>query len=205
MLQDQNLNAKISICQHAVAAFIQSINLRRDSIEWGSDNPEHLRVLSSCAILLKPLRAGLEVFKDKGTCKTRYQTAFESPERATAILYDLARGLAVLERHNVIQERHLSQIVRVVIDTAAATYPLRTELFLQIVKNHGVLRLDRFVQEHNADNNNSWKYSRIFTLKEFQKLEALGLVNISNDYTIRFSQQYQEPLLVLGQYLGEWI
>lgn len=181
----------VSVCQHAIAAFLRVVNITPNSIVWNKSEDEGTSILSDVATILRVLRAGLEERKKKNQIRFRKAT-LEAPARSRKIITQLARGDAVLRQSNSIDMTDIPLVCKTMFDTAEVSYPERTQIFYILLENNGTIALEQLAHR--------LKSTVEFILETVNQLEFLGLVQLMGN-TVTFTAEYAEMAMGFQSYV----
>lgn len=165
---------KQRICKKATKGFIAYLESKYSvGLDWDkSKDPEDCRlIISRCAALLSRLRGSINVWKeDFGPDEYSYQEPIiEMPDRITQILYNLARGHALICGRTNINYEDLGIILNITFDSAPLS---RSRLFRILIENGGEITSDEVISRINC--------SRPTALKEIETLRILGIVGVED-------------------------
>lgn len=163
---------KQAICREATHGFLKYLwEKYPDGVEWDNkkDSEEHRRIVSRCALLLSRLRGSINIWKeDFRDEEFAYQEPIiEMPDRIAQVLYNIARGHALISGRTNIDTNDLIFILNITLDSAQLA---RSRLFRLLIDNGGELTTDILVTKLNC--------SKPTALKEMEILKILGLVNL---------------------------
>ena len=181
----------VMICQRAVAAFLQAVNITPNSVVWNKSEDEGTPILSDVATILRVLRAGLEEKKKKNKIRFRKAT-LEAPARCRKIITQFARGDAVLCQSNSIGMINIPLVIKTIFDTAEVSYPERTQIFYRLLQNNGHIALEELAHQ--------LKSTVEFILETVNQLEFLGLVQLQGNI-VTFTAEYAEISMGLQPHL----
>lgn len=178
LVKDSWLN-KQKLCQNATENFINSIwKEYSDGFAWNKsgDSPEYLKIISRCARLLSRLRAPINVWKERASddekdSYTHTEPVIEKPDRINQLLYNLARGHALLQGRHSVSEHDLSIVIDIALDSAPRT---RANLFRLLVDSEGELLTNQVMA--------TLKCSVTTAHKEMEALKVLDIVDLSDDH-----------------------
>lgn len=145
-------------------------------VDWDkkSDPVELRKIISRCAQLLARLRGTTSVWEDDGSSgeKNQHHTnvVIEKPTRINQLLYNLARGHALLCGRVQITNEDIWPIVEVTLNSAQYN---RIKLFESLLKNHGTINTK--LAEWSIDCSNPT------ALKEIETLRVLGIVDVQSE------------------------
>jgi len=178
-LQDDSWKEKQTVCQEVTSAFLETLWVKYpEPIEWQKDKDPRdcVLIISKCAKLLARLRASINVWKDKGSDDKEYThtvPVIEKPDRINQILYNLARGHALAAGRTQITFADLSLVINVTYDSAQTT---RTNLFRLLIENNGQITTSIVAENLRCSDETA--------RKEMETLKVLGLVDLSQEYSV---------------------
>lgn len=147
-----------------------------EGVEWDKkEDPEDcIRIVTRCSNLLAKLRGSINVWKeDYRPDEYSYQEpVIEMPDRISQVLYNLARGHALISGRTNINHDDLGIILNVTFDSAPLS---RSRLFRILIENSGEISTDGLMEKINC--------SRPMALKEMETLKILGLVDLKDSET----------------------
>lgn len=165
---------KQSVCKTATHNFLKSLWLKYpNGIEWNKneDPKDSLLIISRCASLLSKLRGSINVWKEDGGDNYSYQEPIiEMPDRISQILYNFARGHALICGRTNVNHDDLGIILHIAFDSAPFS---RSRLFRILLESGGKISTDGVMQKINC--------SRPNALREMETLKVLGLADLKND------------------------
>lgn len=173
-LKAKSWKTKQSICIEATQGFLKSLFEKYpDRFEWDikGESDWHLNIISRCGLLLSRLRGTINLWKeDYGSEEFAYQEPIiEMPDRITQILFNLARGHALIAGRTKISNEDIQVIINVALDSAPLS---RTRLFRFLIDYSGEVTTEQVMGNINC--------SRPTALKEMEILKILGLVNLKD-------------------------
>lgn len=132
---------KERLCREATDSLLRTLWVSNlNGIDWDrEDDPEDcLEVIARCAELLASLRGTIQVWKsDKDDSICHSIPVIEQPDRINCLLYNLARGHAVVCARTQITKDDLWPVLEVTFDSAPTS---RSKLFRHLIKKDGTLR-----------------------------------------------------------------
>lgn len=148
-----------------------------EGIEWNKEkDPEDCRlIITRCANLLSKLRGSINVWREDYGSSDEYsyqEPVIEMPDRISQVLYNLARGHALICGRTNISNDDLGIILNIAFDSAPLS---RSRLFRVLVDNNGEISTDGLMEKINC--------SRPMALKEMETLKILGLVYLKDGET----------------------
>lgn len=148
-----------------------------NGIDWDrtKDKKEYLTIIARCAKLLAHLRSNINVWKDwdaEGNAYNHNPPNIEKPDRANQLLYNLARGHALVCDRTQINEDDLKLVIEVATDSAPT---IRSKLFRILLERNGAMS--------TGDVETALECSKPTALKEMEALKILKICYIaSNSY-----------------------
>lgn len=167
---------KSKTCRNAVHLVINHLwKTYPEPIEWQKemDNAQTLNIIAKLAMLLSSLRGNIEYqYEGEGedAQETYTQPVVEQPHRANQVLYNLARGRALLYGRKYVTNADLAIVMKVALNSARTD---RVKLFGLLLNKNGIVSSKDFQEHLNVSRNIA-----IRTMKSFR---ILGLVNITED------------------------
>lgn len=181
-LVDQLVNTswkeKEDICRKITQDYLDSIRQKYPKgIDWDkkNDSKECLSIIARCAMLLSRLRAPINIWREEigDTEKYSYQSPIiEKPDRINQLLYNLARGHALISGRTNINTDDLRLIVNICFDSAPLN---RSKLFRLFINSGGVLTTTQISERLN--------YSRPAVLKDMESFKVLGIADLFEEHT----------------------
>lgn len=178
-LQSTAFKKKEKYCRKMTQQFLYTLwKKHKHGIKWDKtkDDVESLRVIARCARLLARLRGVINIWKERTDgeeqdAKYNYtQPTIEQPDRLNQLFYNIARGHAVLNDRDYINQDDLKLVVELAFDSAPS---IRAMLFRKLIDNGGKLTTTEVEQHLNC--------SKPTALKEMETLQILGLVHYTTD------------------------
>ncbi|QQS61697.1 MAG: hypothetical protein IPN70_02080 [Candidatus Moraniibacteriota bacterium] len=163
------------LCREVTENFAKTLwSKYPDGVLWDMEKDEQslLEIIARLAKILARLRSSINVWKDSNESKKydHTQPITEMPDRLNQLLYNLARGHAIVCGRENITKEDLSIVMRVALDSAP---PNRARVFKNLIKSSGVLATNQVMD--------ILKCSRPTALKEMEQLVILGIVEPSED------------------------
>jgi hypothetical protein len=163
------------LCRDVTDNFIKTLwSKHPKGIFWDIEKDEQnlLEIIARFAKILAHLRSAINVWEDRyGAEKYDYtQPITEMPDRLNQLLYNLARGHALVCGRKNINKEDLGIVMRVALDSAP---PNRSKIFKLLIKSAGVLTTNQVME--------ILKCSRPTALKEMEQLVILEIVEPSED------------------------
>jgi len=176
-LKENSYSQRLDSSKMAIRKFWTVLGKRPDKVDgkvvWDpqKDDEETLERIIKLAMVLANFRATIPTWHtneaDSGGANYHFETPIkEDPSRASGILYNLARGRALLYGRNYITKDDLYIIIPIVLSSAPRE---RVDLFRLVIENDGLLNTDQFMEKA--------KVSRATARKEMQKLTIMELVD----------------------------
>ncbi|MBI2085950.1 hypothetical protein HYT74_01265 [Candidatus Daviesbacteria bacterium] len=178
-LVSKSWKEKQKVCSQATQDFLKTLwSKYPDGVEWNkADDPEDcLRIITRCANLLARLRGSINVWKEDfgGSDEYSYQEPIiEMPDRISQILYNLARGHALISGRTNINHDDLGIVLSITLDSAPLT---RSRLFRILIENDGEIGSEQLLTKLNC--------SRPTALKEMEVLKILKLVDLTDEESV---------------------
>jgi len=173
------LNSSKDAIRNFWDVLIQRPDMVDGKIVWDSarDDEETVNKIIKLAMVLASLRATIPTWQtgDSDSSGSNYHFEMpikEEPSRASSVLYNIARGHAVLYGRNHVTKDDLSVVVPIVRSSAPRE---RVDLFRLLIENDGLLNTEQLM--------NIATMSRATALKEMQKLAIMGLVDKAEQAT----------------------
>ena len=151
-------------CKNATSAFLQGLWSQNPSgITWDKrgDSRECLLIIARCARLLASLRGAINIWHDESSDKLSHSVpVIEKPNRINCLLYNLARGHAVICGRRQLCEDDLWPVLDVTFDSAPT---IRARLFRGLLEAGGTLTTSGVVELLNCSaprRGRKWKPSQ---------------------------------------------
>lgn len=133
--------AKENACRAATDAFLRTLwSSNQGGVDWDkAGNPDDvLRVIAKCSRILACLRGAINVWavEEAGERLAHSIPTIENPDRINCLLYNLARGHAVLCGRRQLTTDDLSVVLNVTFDSAPT---IRAKVFRKLIDAGGVL------------------------------------------------------------------
>ena len=160
------------ICRKATDDFLKTLwSKYPQGIQWdkNSDNPQLIIIITKFAKVLARLRSAINVWKDGDDEKRKYNHTIpitEMPDRLTQLLYNLARGHALVCGRETLSIDDLIVVAKTALDSAP---PNRAKIFRLLLESNGVLSTNKVMEK--------LKCSRPTALKEMEQLVILDIVD----------------------------
>jgi len=172
-LTDEEFAAKSKTCRDAVHSFIDYLwSTCPNEVEWKRENDdrETLTIISRLAVLLSILRGSIEyqqiteVDEEGKTTEGAYTTpVIEEPHRANQVLYNFARGHALINGRKGVTKDDLPLVIKIALNSANTD---RVRIFEFLLENNGEVSSKDIQDELN--------YSRTTALTTMESLKILG-------------------------------
>jgi hypothetical protein len=164
------------ICREITTELVKTLwSKYPEGIIWDvtNDNQELREQIGKIAKTLAKLRATLNVWKELGSNGESYehtQPIEEHPDRINQLLYNLARGHAVVCGREQISVEDIDMVLRVALDSGK---PVRAQLFKSLIKNNGTIKTSVVKELLKCSTNTA--------LKAMEEMRLLGLVSADDD------------------------
>jgi predicted transcriptional regulator len=178
-LQDDFTN-KTKICRNAVHNFISYLWNNYSQIgkwEKEKDYSSALEAIANLAMLLAKLRGNIEYQhvdepgeNGEESRETYTQPIIEEPHRANQVLYNLARGHALLYGRKFITDADIPLVTKIALNSANTD---RVKLFEILLDNNGTATTKQFEERLDCSAN--------MAIRTMTTLKILGLIDISKD------------------------
>jgi hypothetical protein len=157
-------------CREATDLFLRTLwAANPGGIEWNKvgDPDDCLRVIARCAELLAALRGAIQVWpSDQGDGLSHNVPMVEQPDRINCLLYNLARGHALLCGRTQLAPADLAPILEVTFDSAPT---IRSKVFRGLLGRGGTLKTNHVEK--------LLRCSKPTALKEMEALAVLGVAD----------------------------
>src|SRR5215471_1281694 len=171
--QNKGVDRKIkeNTCKEATKNFLHTLWAENPSgIAWNkaADPDDCLRVIARCARLLAALRGAINVWQsDEGGEKLLHNVpVIEKPKRINCLLYNLARGHALLCGRRQLTAQDLWPVLNVTFDSAPT---IRAKVFRRLIEAAGTLKTSAVVE--------LLRCSEPTARKEMEALSVLGIAD----------------------------
>jgi len=173
------------VCRVATNDFIKTLwSSYPNGVDWDreKDELEAANIIVKFARVLAKLRSSINMSDDNfGSKKYNHSLPItEMPDRLSQLLYNLARGHALVCRRNFLSLEDMPIIARVSIDSAP---PKRSKIFKHLIKNGGSLDTSEIMK--------ILKVSRPIALKSMKELIILGVVDVIGNIEIEVDFQLE--------------
>lgn len=176
LLISKSFKIKEKECRKVTEDLVRTLwNQNEGGCEWQhAEDPEEMRkIISRCAIFLARLRGTISVWSEKASSDedeakhNHTNVVIEKPMRINQLLYNLARGHALLCGRNYISEEDMW----VVIEVALSSAPYNRIKFV-----NALLEADR--EMSTSDVEEAINCSNPTALKEIETMRVLGVVEV---------------------------
>jgi hypothetical protein len=177
--QNQGVERKTKeiACKNATTALLQTLWADNPSgITWNKlgDSHDCLLVIARCARLLSSLRGAINVWYDEGSEKLSHTVpVIEKPNRINCLLYNLARGHAIICGRRQLEPEDLWPILDITFDSAPT---IRARLFRGLIEAGGTLT--------TSGVEDLLRCSSPTARKEMEALSALGVVTKASEVSL---------------------
>lgn len=163
------------ICRMATEEFTKTLwHLYPTGVEWDKENEDlgTTSIVAKFAKVLAKLRSAINVSEEySGSRKYNHsQPITEMPDRLNQLLYNLARGHALIDGRQKLSLVDMEVVARVAIDSAP---PKRSKIFRQLILNGGSLTTGQVMELLDV--------SRPIALKAMRELVILKVVEVIGD------------------------
>ena len=159
---------KERICREATDSFLRNLWAANPSgVEWdkNSDPEDCLRVIARCAELLAALRGTIQVWQSEHDGSVSHSIPLiEQPDRINCLLYNLARGHALLCGRTQLAAADLAPVLEVTFDSAPT---IRSRVFRSLLEHNGTLKTGQVEK--------LLRCTKPTALKEMEALAVLGV------------------------------
>lgn len=177
LLVQNDFKRKEQECRVVTRELVLTVwNRHKGGIIWNNehDPPELRRIISRCAKLLAHLRGAVNVWAEDDKEETKHQhtnTVIEKATRINQLLYNLARGHALVCGRTQITKEDMWPVIEVACDSAQYN---RIRLLQAIVDNGGTATTDVVETALGCSNPTA--------LKEIETLHILGIVDMEDHH-----------------------
>ena len=181
---------KERICREATDSFLRTLWTKNPGdVEWdkhgGPDNC--LRVIARCAELLAALRGAIQVWQTDDSVNHNVPVT-EQPDRINCLLYNLARGHALLCGRTQLEEADLAPVLEVTFDSVPT---IRSKVFRSLLEQNGTLKTSQVEK--------LLRCSKPTALKEMEALAVLGVADKTDgdaeygrpEHELRLAEKFQ--------------
>ena len=157
-------------CRVATDSFLRTLwTANPGGVNWDKDgDPEDcLRVIARCAELLAALRGTIQMWQSEHDGSVSHSVpVIEQPDRINCLLYNLARGHALICGRTQIATADLAPVLEVTFDSAPT---IRSKVFRSLLEQNGTLRTGQVEK--------LLRCSKPTALKEMEALAVLGIAD----------------------------
>ena len=161
---------KERICREATDSFLRTLWTENPGgVEWNKDgDPEEcLRVIARCAELLAALRGTIQMWQSEHDGSVSHSVpVIEQPDRINCLLYNLARGHALLCGRTRIATADLAPVLELTFDSAPT---IRSKVFRSLLEQNGTLKTNQIEK--------LLRCSKPTALKEMEALSVLDVAD----------------------------
>ena len=161
---------KEQTCREATNLFLRTLwtaNLGGVNWDKGGDPEDCLRVIARCAELLAALRGAIQIWQFEHDGSVSHGVpVIEQPDRINCLLYNLARGHALLCGRTQLATADLAPVLEVTFDSAPT---IRSKVFRSLLEQNGALKTGQVEK--------LLRCSRPTALKEMEALSVLGVAD----------------------------
>jgi predicted transcriptional regulator len=183
---------KERICRKATESFLRTLWTASPSgVDWNKagDPDDCLRVIARCAELLASLRGAIQIWQSEPDGSVSHSVPLvEQPDRINCLLYNLARGHALLCRRTQLAPADLAPVLEVTFDSAPT---IRSKVFRSLLEQNGTLKTSQVEK--------LLRCSKPTALKEMEALAVLGIADKTEgdaeygrpEHELRLAQKFQ--------------
>ena len=157
-------------CRETTDLFLRTLwAANPGGVEWNKDgDPEDcLRVIARCAELLAALRGAIQMWQSEHDGTVSHNVpVIEQPDRINCLLYNLARGHALLCGRTQLTTEDLAPVLEVTFDSAPT---IRSKVFRGLLEHGGTLKTSQVEK--------LLRCSKPTALKEMEALAVLGVAD----------------------------
>jgi predicted transcriptional regulator len=157
-------------CRDATDLFLRTLwTANPGGIEWNKDGDpdDYLRVIARCAELLAALRGAIQMWQSEHDGSVSHNVpVIEQPDRINCLLYNLARGHALLCGRTQLATADLAPVLEVTFDSAPT---IRSKVFRGLLEQGGTLKTSQVEK--------LLRCSKPTALKEMEALAVLGVAD----------------------------
>ena len=157
-------------CREATNSFLRTLwAANPGGVEWnkGGDPEDCLRVIARCAELLAALRGAIQIWPNEHDSSMNHNVpVIEQPDRINCLLYNLARGHALLCGRSQLATADLAPVLEVTFDSAPT---IRSKVFRGLLEQGGTLKTSQVEK--------LLRCSKPTALKEMEALAVLGVAD----------------------------
>ena len=183
---------KERICREATDSFLRTLWTKNPGgVEWDKDgDPDDcLRVIARCAELLAALRGTIQMWQSEHDGSVSHSVpVIEQPDRINCLLYNLARGHALLCGRTQLAAADLAPVLEVTFDSAPT---IRSKVFRSLLEQNGTLKTSQVEK--------LLRCSKPTALKEMEALAVLGVADKTDgdaeygrpEHELRLAEKFQ--------------
>jgi hypothetical protein len=183
---------KERVCRKATDLFLRTLWTKwPGGLEWkkGGDPEDCLRVIARCAELLASLRGAIQVWQSEHDGSVNHNApVIERPDRVNCLLYNLARGHALICGRSQLAQADLAPVLEVTLDSAPT---IRSKVFRGLLESGGVLK--------TSEVEKLLRCSKPTALKEMEALAVLGVAEATEaepeygrpEHELRLADKFQ--------------
>jgi predicted transcriptional regulator len=157
-------------CREATNSFLRTLwTANPGGVKWNkNDDPEDcLRVIARCAELLAALRGTIQMWQSEHDGSVNHNVpVIEQPDRINCLLYNLARGHALLCGRTQLATADLGPVLELTFDSAPT---IRSKVFRNLLEQNGALKTSQVEK--------LLRCSKPTALKEMEALTVLGVTD----------------------------
>jgi predicted transcriptional regulator len=157
-------------CREATDLFLRTLwTANPGGVEWNKvgDPDDCLRVIARCAELLAALRGAIQVWPSEHDSSMNHNVpVIEQPDRINCLLYNLARGHALLCGRTQLATADLAPVLEVTFDSAPT---IRSKVFRGLLEQGGTLKTSQVEK--------LLRCSKPTALREMEALAVLGVAD----------------------------
>jgi predicted transcriptional regulator len=161
---------KEQACREATNSLLRTLWAANPAgVEWNKDgDPEDcLHVIARCAELLAALRGAIQVWpSEHDTSMNHNVPVIEQPDRINCLLYNLARGHALLRGRTQLATADLAPVLEMTFDSAPT---IRSKVFRGLLEQGGTMKTSHVEK--------LLRCSKPTALKEMEALAVLGVAD----------------------------
>lgn len=157
-------------CREATDSFLRTLwTANPGGVKWNKDGDQEgcLRVIARCAELLAALRGTIQMWQSEHDGSVSHSVpVIEQPDRINCLLYNLARGHALLCGRTQLVAADLAPVLEVTFDSAPT---IRSKVFRSLLEQNGTLKTGQVEK--------LLRCSKPTALKEMEALTVLGVAD----------------------------
>jgi len=183
---------KEGICRKATDSILRTLWAANPSgVNWNKDGDSEdcLRVIARCAELLAALRGTIQMWQSEHDGSVSHSVPIiEQPDRINCLLYNLARGHALLCGRIQLATADLAPVLEVTFDSAPT---IRSKVFRSLLEQNGTLKTGHVEK--------LLRCSKPTALKEMEALAVLGVAEKTEaepeygrpEHELRLAEKFQ--------------